>query len=790
MLVLSPARSAEARALLQSLVDANASLPAAIRKQRDVKLRLHRGDLSGQRAVRLAAVAKRLHVRPGRARIADVLHAAETYFALAAQLLPLTALERHPAGMLARFSAMPDASFHDTLGAVLSGELAEQRGICGMRDALHPRDVGLLLDPTHTPALRAWLRALADAFASRGTPCSDGDPDPFGSLHQRLVHADVLHVAGEFYTPRWLADIMLEDVGWNPDQRLIDPFGGSGVFASAAIALARRRGARVTDALTSIRLLDINPIACLAAKANLVLALASELRKSTTETILPVSCTDALASAVTGAPSQFPSFDVVATNPPWVGWEYMSRPYRRATAPAWRTFGLFTARGRDAAFVKEDLSTLAFVAACDSFLRDGGHCIAVLRASAMTSTLASKGLRRLSIRPDAGPLELLHVRTFDGLRVFPSASVEAATWMVRKGTPTRFPVPATRMTRIAPGWQPGTRDDLPSVRTHTTEEPAAVDRADPHDAASRWVVGTARCVAHARALEGTTPYRARTGVFTGGANAVFYVERLADGDTPGVGEYRNVTTLAKRHAPSVRAAIEDALVYEVVRGRDLVRWNVTGHATMLCPHTETTRMSPLAPETMVERYPNAMAYLTRMRSVLEARRGFSGWEKAIQARSFHALQRIGNYTFAPFKVAWRYIAKEFVVAVIGPDATGRPRLPNDKVVFVGLHNADEAYYLCALLSSTPVRWKVLAFASSTQRSTNVIAQLRIPAFDPREEDHRALTDACRRGHESPRTVDDGLCVIDDIAARVFGLTSSALRELRGDLERVTSQRGA
>jgi hypothetical protein len=253
--------------------------------------------------------------------------------------------------------------------------------------------------------------------------------------------------------------------------------------------------------------------------------------------------------------------------------------------------------------------------------------------------------------------------------------------------------------------------------------------------------------------------------------------------------YRNVTTPAKRRAPKVHAAIEDTLVYEVVRGRDLVRWGVTGHAAMLCPHTAATRMAPLDLETMTNCYPHAMAYLTSMRAVLEARRGFSGWEKAIQARSFHALQRIGDYTFAPFKVAWRYIARDFVVAVIGPDACGRPRLPNDKVVFVGLRDADEAFYLCALLSSTPIRWKVLAFASSTQHSTNVIASLNIPAFDPRKDDHMTLVGACRRGHESPCAADDVLPVIDAVAARLFGLQRSAMDELSGDLLRVVRRLG-
>ncbi len=54
-------------------------------------------------------------------------------------------------------------------------------------------------------------------------------------------------------------------------------------------------------------------------------------------------------------------------------------------------------------------------------------------------------------------------------------------------------------------------------------------------------------------------------------------------------------------------------------------------------------------------------------------------------------------------MAWRYISKHFTPAVIeyaNDDYLGRKNImPNEKIIFVGLNDRDEAYYLCGLLSS-------------------------------------------------------------------------------------------
>ena len=293
-------------------------------------------------------------------------------------------------------------------------------------------------------------------------------------------------------------------------------------------------------------------------------------------------------------------------------------------------------------------------------------------------------------------------------------------------------------------------------------------RADPADPRSRWLIGDATAMTASAKLRGPCPYLGRTGVFTGGANAVFYLERV-----PGCGRYRNVVERAKRAAPQVEVELEDELVYEIVRGRDLQPWRVSGHGLLLCPHTAETRLRAIPPDELSISHPQAFAYLSSMRSVLDARKGFSGWEQGFRAEAFYAIQRVGAYSFSPYKVAWKYIAKGFTVAVLGPDSRGRPRLPNDKVMSVAVDSPAEAFYLCALLSCSPVRWLVNAQTSGRQVSASAIANLGLPRFDGRSALHRALADQCEAGHQE-HDIAPRLAVVDGLSAELFGLDDAML----------------
>ncbi len=234
--------------------------------------------------------------------------------------------------------------------------------------------------------------------------------------------------------------------------------------------------------------------------------------------------------------------------------------------------------------------------------------------------------------------------------------------------------------------------------------------------------------------------------------------------------------------------IEDGLVYDVVRGRDLGMWRAAAGARLLCPHTAATQIRPLSPDVLAADYPKAHAYLRAMRPALEARRGFAGWERRIQAETYYAIQRVGEYTFAPYKAAWRYVAADFIVAVVGPGRDGRPTLCNDKVMYLACASEAEAHYLCGLLSSDPVRWRVVSSMTGTQISTSAIKHLNLPRYSADDAVHAEIARCCRAGHDAVQAGDaaaaaSALGAINRAVGRLYSLTAAGLRTLNEEIGR-------
>src|SRR5258708_27449858 len=100
----------------------------------------------------------------------------------------------------------------------------------------------------------------------------------------------------------------------------------------------------------------------------------------------------------------------------------------------------------------------------------------------------------------------------------------------------------------------------------------------------------------------------------------------------------------------------------------------------------------------------------------------------------------------------------------------------------------EAYFLCGLLSSDPIRWRVVSSMTATQISTSAIKGLRLPAFSPGDPIHAGIARRCRQGHEEVRAgrrqaAAAALDAINSAVGLLYGLTPSEVLAVRRDLPR-------
>lgn len=137
----------------------------------------------------------------------------------------------------------------------------------------------------------AWLRkvlARLDAYNPGSLAEEPAESrDLLKKLYHRLFPRSLRHDLGEYYTPDWLAERVLDGVNYqgDPNHRLLDPACGSGTFLVLAISrvrnwfeLNREKCGFNEDGLARLILqnvigFDLNPLAVMASRTNYLIAI-------------------------------------------------------------------------------------------------------------------------------------------------------------------------------------------------------------------------------------------------------------------------------------------------------------------------------------------------------------------------------------------------------------------------------------------------------------------------------------------------------------------------------------
>ncbi len=496
--------------------------------------------------------------------------------------------------------------------------------------------------------------------------------------------------------------------------------------------------------------------------------------------------------------------DYVVGNPPWINWESLPQGYREHSADLWQYYGLVATKGKESEQFelgkqKRDLSTLMTYVAADRYLKPGGKLGFVITQS-VWKTGANAAFRRFMLPAPAKsgqasqeiPIKVLHLDDLSSLQVFEGASTRTSVFVLHKGQATRYPVSYTY-------WQKTTRGRLDYdstleealAQTHRLNFQAApVDAADP---TSAWLTARPKALEAVRKVLGKSDYQARAGVCTW-ANAVYWLEILTERpDGPVV--VRNFTAGAKREVEEVTVDLEPDLLYPLLRGRDVQRWQAEPSLRILLPHTPETLWQSLPEETLQRDFPRTWSYLYRFRELLLQR---SGYRLLRQGHPFYILGNVNEATFAPWKVVWTRVGNDISGAVISNAIVAteiKIIVPLETAVLVAFSDETEAHYFCSVLNSIP--WRHVIVSTSVHGtggfgSPNVLEKARIPLYDPANPTHRQLTALSREAHALAPAAYAGDAVaqtelrrveaaVDEAAAALWGLTEAELRDIRRNL---------
>ncbi|MDE6078967.1 MAG: SAM-dependent methyltransferase [Duncaniella sp.] len=598
--------------------------------------------------------------------------------------------------------------------------------------------------------------------------------DVISEIFECIFPKEIRHSVGEYYTPYWLAreiiDRITQDDNKAHSRKFIDPSCGSATFLVALIN--KYKECSQNEIFANVCGIDINPLAVLAAKTNYLLLYSKNCTFSTSFPLeIPIYHADTVAindiTTLFDETEQYDfvpkqKYDYIVGNPPWVNWEYMPDNYRMQHAQIWQYYGLFSQKGLNTNFIKEDISVLLTYVVIDNYLAIGGKIGFVVKETLFKSIKQGEGFRKFRLTPKGIDLKVIRVDDLTRIKPFRDAVTRTAIIYIEKGSKTLYPVDYVVWSPISKvkTFENNTLFKLSEFIDFEVLKARPSIQNTPN---SGWITESAEEMNFSKFILGTNELVARTGVFTGGANGIYWLRINSEHD--GNIFVSNITERAKNKMKCVHLEVEKEYVYPLLTGNELDFWSYTYSKYILCPHTKETKMYPIN-KNILAKHPLTEHYFVKFKKELEDRKGFTSMDQPIHEQFFYALQRIGAYTFAKYKVCWRYISKNFTPAVIeyaNDKYLGKKNIiGNEKIISISFDNKEEAYYVCAVISSTPYRKTIENYMVGTQITPSIINRLRIPKFNSLDNQHTELSRICQEGHKCKSSKDKFINQIDAI----------------------------
>ena len=493
-------------------------------------------------------------------------------------------------------------------------------------------------------------------------------------------------------------------------------------------------------------------------------------------------------------------FNFVVGNPPWINWESLPDKYREDSKKLWIHYGLFPHAGMDTILGKgkKDISMLMTYVSIDKYLVNRGKLGFVLTQSLFKTSGAGQGFRRFLL-PDQTPIRPIAVDDMIELNPFEGAANRTSVGVFQKGLAIRYPVVYQYWIKKKKGRGSTIGFDTPYeevIKNLITYRDFKAHPVDDQDITSPWITARFKTLKAIQKVLGKSEYMAHAGAYSGGANAVYWVEIV--GERPGgLKMVSNITEGAKRKVESIHFSIEEDLLYPLLRGKDLKKWNAQPTVFIIVVQDPVTRCG-IEEYKMSTEYPNAYKYLKKYEDILRQRAAFRRYfirkdktGRMLESGPFYSMFDIGKYSFSNYKVVWQgFGVNRMMVAVCGR-YKGKPVMTNQAMhPFISLDNLVEAHYICSIMNSAPFELAVISHTQKGGKSfaqSNILEKIRIPKFDEKKQVHINLSNLSKEAHLMKSKGDEEEvkrieAEIDKWAAKLWGLTDEELAEIKSSLE--------
>jgi len=258
----------------------------------------------------------------------ELLFSVHTYFAFLMKLIAAEILMLRETSFSSSLSSelthISEEKLKEQLTDIEDGGTYSRRGITNFLEGDFFR---WYLDAFESPSLKEAIREITRGLSEFEPATTNLNPlitrDLLKKLYQYLVPQEVRHNLGEYYTPDWLAELLLNEVGYdgNTFKRFLDPACGSGTFLVLAIQRAKEYGLKEKQSpleiakkiIANIWGFDLNPLAVIAARTNYLFAL-GDLVNELLHVEIPIYLTDSVLTPTRTTGNIFGDFLEVSTS--------------------------------------------------------------------------------------------------------------------------------------------------------------------------------------------------------------------------------------------------------------------------------------------------------------------------------------------------------------------------------------------------------------------------------------------------------------------------------------------